>query len=380
MQEELKAARAHLKVSQADLASERHKSERKDQDVFTAQYEMVGVQEKLTQALTRIKIVEEERDALKTTLKEEEVARIAAQGQIALPPSQDGDDEFGTPIKTPRPQPMPTDASKIRRDLEEMRSLLELEQRHRVLAQEQVDFMKMECQFGCCSCRIAESRGSAYVYDDAMLADRILPNSQVAVSNEMEIDQAAAEVTLDLDLTNFQTVRKSEPEGPTHPIPVKSYSPIPSSEQFSAGKRVDDLLRTPAQQRPVGSSGRGTPAPRIPVAAEETAESEVEEEGEEELTQPETPGLAVRTVTHTTTIPLVDESTPGYSAFFAPGSTLTREEALERIRERRGRARSVTGTPKRSASAARTPRRDISAPEHGKTPRTTGKPTQSVRR
>jgi len=77
--------------------------------------------------------------------------------------------------------------------------------------------------------------------------------------------------------------------------------------------------------------------------------------------------------TTVTRVPLKDGDGPtqDFSAFRSPAN-LTREEAMEQIRQRRGRARSVAGTPKRLLSVDQTPRRDISAPEMGqvKTPGT----------
>ncbi|KAB8556633.1 hypothetical protein FH972_025669 [Carpinus fangiana] len=376
--EELKAARNQLRVNQADLASEKQKVERKDQDVFQAQYEIVGVQEKLAQALAHVKIVEEERDALKTNLKEEEVARIAAQGQIALPPSLDELDEFATPKKMTRALPATHNASKMRRDLEDMRVQLEFETRKRIIAQEQVDFMKMECQFGCCSCRVAESRGSHYIYDTTFAHEAATVKTTASTSMHMDIDEQPDNGTLELNLPQAIHIQEKPRSPETRPTlsndamqdsvpsaavpfalhaepssqtPVGKAPSVPAHiELLSCGNRVDSPLSTTGKVQSETSAGRGTPVAKEALAVRATTDIGMSRDLEEERSEPQTPGVAVRTITHTTTIPLVDESTPGYSAFFAPGSTLTREEALERIRERRGRARSVTGTPKRSAS------------------------------
>lgn len=51
-------------------------------------------------------------------------------------------------------------------ELKFLQSELASEKRLRERAQEQIEFMKMECQFQCCSCRIADIKGAKYVHDD----------------------------------------------------------------------------------------------------------------------------------------------------------------------------------------------------------------------
>ena len=86
---------------QVDLANEKERSQVREQEAFAARYELVGVQEELAKMQEQIKLVEQERDALRTIAKNEEVARIAAEGQIPLPISTE-DDEFASPKKKSR--------------------------------------------------------------------------------------------------------------------------------------------------------------------------------------------------------------------------------------------------------------------------------------
>lgn len=186
LQEELKATRNSLRITQSGLESEKLKSSKREQEAFTAQYQLVGLQEELEKARELIKVIEEERNTLKTSLQEEEVARIAAEGMIALPAMEDGDEEdlLHSPRKSPHKSPwkMPRDTYIDSEDKEnimpkkavELRALHEeliLERRLRERAQEQVEFMKMECQFECCSCRIAEKAGQTYVHDNSYAAE-----------------------------------------------------------------------------------------------------------------------------------------------------------------------------------------------------------------
>src|ERR1700733_13958630 len=64
LQEDLKATRANMKVVQGNLEIERLKSAKREQEAFTAQYQLVGSQEECQKALERIKVLEEERDTL----------------------------------------------------------------------------------------------------------------------------------------------------------------------------------------------------------------------------------------------------------------------------------------------------------------------------
>ena len=194
---------------------ERQKLARKDQDLFTAQYELVGEQE-------RVKVVEQEKDALKKSLQEEEVAKCAASGNIALPKA-DQDDEFASPKKTGRVPVSPTKqlatpsraiefttpntvtTSKDRVEIEQLHKELGLEKRLRELAEDRVDFMKMECQFGCCSCRVAERKGLAFVHDGSlgsavaeiqflrpMMSDAMPDEEQPPAYDEMDVDRTVA--------------------------------------------------------------------------------------------------------------------------------------------------------------------------------------------
>lgn len=185
IQEELKATRNSLRITQSGFESEKIKSSKREQEAFTAQYQLVGLQEELEKARDLIKVIEEERNTLKTSLHEEEVARIAAEGMIALPVMEDGDEEdlLNSPRKSPQKSPWKVSQTHVdSEDKEnvmpkkavELRALHEeliLERRLRERAQEQVEFMKMECQFECCSCRIAEKAGQAYVHDNSHAAE-----------------------------------------------------------------------------------------------------------------------------------------------------------------------------------------------------------------
>ena len=128
------------------------------------------MQEQLEQALERIKLVEQERDAFKTAAKNEEVARIAAEGRLPLPKTEDPTDEFASPKKStikytagkePRVSLSTMDivssaASEI--EIEELTTQVLWERQRADRAQEMVEFLQAECEMHCCPCSKTKKR------------------------------------------------------------------------------------------------------------------------------------------------------------------------------------------------------------------------------
>ncbi|KAI8176180.1 hypothetical protein K4K53_006046 [Colletotrichum sp. SAR 10_77] len=93
-------ARAHVLLFVAAVPQTHHPKPKSKQRF--AQAFMVSMEEQLTEALERVKLLEQEGDAFNTLAKEEEVARIAA---VSLPKRKDDisyDDNFSLPKKRPR--------------------------------------------------------------------------------------------------------------------------------------------------------------------------------------------------------------------------------------------------------------------------------------
>lgn len=144
-----------------NLKREKTRSKVREQEAFEARYQIVGVQEQLDQALERIKLVEQERDAFKTAAKNEEVARIAAEGRIPLPP-QENDDEFASPQKVRKSaskEPrmslsmmdiISSEASEA--EIEELTIQLQWERQRAERAHEMIEFLQAECHLRCCAC------------------------------------------------------------------------------------------------------------------------------------------------------------------------------------------------------------------------------------
>lgn len=448
LQEELRAARASLNVVKANLETEKAKSSRKEQDTFSAQYQLVGLQEELQKTQERMRVIEEERDALKTSLKEEEIARIAAEGQIALPAEEEDDDLLASPMKSPR-KPSPVDGEdkenimpKRKGQQAELKALQEellVQRRMRQRAEEQVDFMKMECQFRCCSCRLAEIQGAHYVHDNSFDAEmeRIKQSLPIAAIPEVRmIDvqivirnsafrhlkqyfedflRAFADIYLkdeavdvDMDQTLVPESQNDHNNRRKTEMLISFSSPKPHiglrDVQTPAGDsdslpQVDDVAMDGMTEDRNGE--KSDIMEQVAIIPEESDDEEPFSTPPESATNlpsqeqpPQTPlQHEFRTVTTTTTIPIHFNSpfpsseahqpttpvtvahpplsqplgSPFPSKAFKEDGTLDREAALEQIRQRRGRARSVAmgyATPRKQMVEGVGPngRRDISAP------------------
>ncbi|KAG5948610.1 hypothetical protein E4U60_001267 [Claviceps pazoutovae] len=180
LQEELKSARATNKTIEESLEREKERSKVREQEAFTARYQIVGVQEQLDKALEHIKIVEQERDAFKTAAKNEEVARIAAEGRLPLPVSNDPIEELESPekerIKYLAPpkrgkgqnvhrvslstmEIMSSAASEM--EIEELSTKVLWERQRADRAQEMIEFLQAECQMHLCSCSRDNNSGKS---------------------------------------------------------------------------------------------------------------------------------------------------------------------------------------------------------------------------
>lgn len=160
--EELKDQRAQIRKLKAEIAEEKERTSEREQEAFTARYQLEGIQSELAAAIQKIKLVEQERDAFKMLAKSEEVARIAAEGQLPLPKSSN-DDEFSSPNKeiTPPVREVPMLSSLAgEQEIEQLKQMLEWEQSRANRAYDLVDYMKLECRFNTCACCLRKPSSS----------------------------------------------------------------------------------------------------------------------------------------------------------------------------------------------------------------------------
>lgn len=175
LQEKLNAARAAQKSAEASLEREKERSSAREQEAFQARYNQVGLQEQLEkirseldQALERVKLVEQERDAFKTLAKtEEDVARIASEGRLPLPPaSQEDEDEFASPRKSNDSRAVSLSLVDVKSsassemEIEELTRLWQWEKQRADRAADQVEYLEAECSLRACSCMKKRPRSS----------------------------------------------------------------------------------------------------------------------------------------------------------------------------------------------------------------------------
>ncbi|RSL45813.1 hypothetical protein CEP53_010605 [Fusarium sp. AF-6] len=481
LQEELKSSRTSAKMIDENLKREKERSKVREQEAFEARYQIVGVQEQLDQALERIKVVEQERDAYKTAAKNEEVARIAAEGRIPLPPSSGEDDEFASPKKTreskgPRVSLSTMDivsSAASEAEIEDLTIQLQWERQRAERAHEMIEFLQAECHLRCCACAKSPRRSTTEAprqkrrssfglegpNDKLPKLDNDVPEAVQRSQTPPRIQEPEAQVEVEAkgevqpeeegEQHQQQTVltpelakpkSKKEPRRSTIFCPKEGIFRTVSeqeAEAFEAQRRmeaeeeaaqqeiqseaevgtetiVEDVTelgpltheeleedrrryaRTPsvdppafamlAQQRTSllsllnapHNEDHSAPIPSVPTMPDTVEDTLVSPE-----TRPHT-SANFYTVTTTTTVPVHDDNARHDSSFSerlrtpshnstgttfdlsnpALTPTMTREQALAKIRERRGRARSMaqgTMTPRRRMVEG-VDRRDMSAP------------------
>lgn len=382
LQEELKAARDQTRAYHRDLELEKDRSTKREQEAFAARYQLVGVQEELQKMQDQIKLIEQERDALRTIAKNEEVARIAAEGRLPLPVSPEGD-EFASPKKARKSlDPVTvTSSAASEEEMDDLRMLLEWEQQRANRAHDRVEFLEAECRLNCCASRA--SRVSNILVTEQ--------KSEPARSNPIYIPSEGV----------FRSASPPPEESPwispakkTLPpiFPEQSYQATPSvARQNPASTPPQDLpsyARTPSCEPPAAAiipeantsllSLLDAPNSPSPISSANSAKQTSDFEVEEDENPTPKPARAfsphppkqeytIHTISTTTRIPLAnppDLTPPTLASNPALSPTMTREEALAQIRERRGRARSLaqgTLTPRKQMVTGNE-RRDISAP------------------
>ncbi|POR37857.1 Uncharacterized protein TPAR_01952 [Tolypocladium paradoxum] len=456
IQEDLKSARSAVKILEEGVEREKERSRAREQEAFTARYQIVGVQEQLEQALERIKVVEQERDAFKTAAKNEEVARIAAEGRLPLPKSEDPTDEFASPKKKSTIKYQTGKDSRVslstmdiissaasEMEIEELTTQVLWERQRADRAQDMVEFLQAECEMHCCQCSKSKK-------------------PRTSLSPPQKRRRESVESPEPPEATPEEEARHS-PQGDPSPPHIEEPQPQPEGRRVKSKKEPrrstifcprEGIFRTVSEQEAEAMDAEREPeagaedkAPREPepellvpmdvepnprmyartpsvdppafalLAQERTslqsllnaphgdahtapspsirnvptvADDEPMPAEEQSILQRESPEPRPHTsatiYTVTTTVPVRDESSRSDSSFSeklrtpSNGSnasfdhtnpaltpTMTREQALAKIRERRGRVRSAAqaaATPRRGAKGS--DRREVSAPT-GKT-------------
>lgn len=414
IQEELQSERKTLRVAQVNLDQEKRKVQQKEQDSFEAQYQLIAVQEELDKLRTQMEAVQEEKEALKTSLREEEVARIAAEGMIALPAaSQDDDDLMGTPrSQSPRKgfaSPLSDDKENVgvvTKKMVESRRLqeeLSREIMRREHAEELADFLRMECRFRCCECRPSKTshRKSLHLslaFSDALESIRAGMRDVLSPPDSAfgDVDEPATKLEPKDNCREQANLPAQKPEG-THSTVEQLDRSVTMTEESSEQRHVPEHAVIDDEDI---ADAEASYAPRpTPIQLEEQPDATLTESTTKVPllpSSPQTPSQAppptpyhsnIRTITTTTTIPMhFTPSKPVFSfdhrehdAETIPPTIMSpprdrsgsapafdREAALAAIAYRRGRAKSIAEghvTPRKQMIDGA--RRDISAPALG---------------
>ncbi|KAH8599512.1 hypothetical protein B0O99DRAFT_503412 [Bisporella sp. PMI_857] len=369
LQEELKSSRHTAKTAQADYEREKERSTQREQEAFSARYQLVTIQEELAQMQDKLQLVEQERDALRTIAKNEEIARIAAEGQLPLPPSKE-DDEFASPKKARKSLDLATIISSAasEEELEDMRMLLQWEQQRADRALDRVEFLEAECRLNCCTSKAALNAGHE--------------PAAVATTSIMEMRNTTIFIPAE---GIFRRVSPEPEESPWISPAKKSSTPdySPGSEQVTPSHPRQEnpftdsppsFARTPSCEPPAAAIVQDTrtsllsllDAPRKEETDHDTESTPTQTRTIDDVEDSCRPVPTFHTISTTIRIPLADppEFTPPTISTNPLSPTMSREEALAQIRERRGRARSLaqgTMTPRKQMVEGKE-RRDISAP------------------
>lgn len=468
------------------MQREKERSLNREQEAFQARYSLVGLQEQLDkaraeldQALDRIKVIEQERDAFKTLAKtEEDVARIAAEGRLPLPTpaEQDADDEFTSPRKPSGSRVSSISLIDIKSsevseaEIEELTRLWQWEKQRANRANDQIEYLEAECRLHACSCMRKRPRSSMGLLspkrqkrsEPAPLADpsdrmilsemttiplphdtsvaHSVPQLAKSKNNKTEYREERRATIFLPDLGTFQTVsvqeaktrEKSEEQAkesqggedmdrPMEDAPAHVEEPKVMPERYTRTPSVEppsfavlgpersslmSLLNNSQQHgdpMDVQYASRPTTPATMPTATRKASNRAPlrAQDPNVEVTQgyshfktsfnsrPHTTSSFYQESTTTTTIPLREENTEptmakqllalqrtpsrGRVADNDEGPTwdvnnpaltptMTREQALAKIRERRGRTKSGTTVTPRKGMMRGVERRDMSAP------------------
>ena len=430
LQEELKQSRTEIKGLKDDVATERDAKENAKQEAFERDYALASITEELEVLKGRLRSVEASNrsnslEAKAKRMHRESLGRMSlAEGDLnflitprkskrTADDSVNSDDHetpkqssSGTPQKkqrlsdfTPQDRENITTHESLLERIEDLEIELYDEKAERADCEAFIEFMKMECQFKACSCRLAEARGEEYIYDveyDRKLKaeaaaeaekskqleevkqaeqaqrpsipavnnarppprDAPVPQPQptedadVPVKEENGADAAEDHVIAFEPVTGtFKTIPSPARDAMTQP----DREPIVISERVEPQVRSIDesISRSPLavakvrQQSPLVTSA-SVPTPSFPSQSVSSAP----EISSLRIT-PDLPRDPLTEITNTNeysttkTIPLRSESSPTHQFGTIPGTRINREQALAQIRARRGRAQST----KRSVSA-----------------------------
>lgn len=445
-QEELKSSRGEIKNLKDEVKAEREAKDKARQEAFERAYALAGLTEENEVLKEQIRafetdnqsdILEAQAEIMRGETPRSRVQRSSINlmsGSPALRGKKRGQPDSRdqmSPVRKKSAQHQPDFRSSLKsptkltpgRDMvpfeqedeplklmdNEREIILELEEDlrweklMRRRAEDMIDFLKLECQFKRCSCRIAERQGVKYVHDlgwekispaedQEKKAVANIPSPPPARKPSPQLQIAQRSPTLEGDDVDCPEPDPASDEAPVEPDVVfcpdtGTFKTVPSPVRKAETMRREQpnirppvnhadpppKLRRSLHDDPIPTPSLGEPKKRneepLPVAALEashhqpsSSRSRIQEQPAdtnsrkryvtplplEQRQRQNNPTAEVETITTTKTVPLNSEKPSADLSAKLPGTPISREEALAQIRARRGRTQSAL---KRSASA-----------------------------
>jgi hypothetical protein len=410
LQEELKHARSETKGLKEEVICERAAKEQAKQEAFERAYALAGLTEELEVLKGRLRNVEANRrsDSLQAQAKEmgnENIGRLSlAEGDLAfmltpaprrpkrpaeesshspLVESTDQTTAQDTPPKrlrlsdvTPRQGDQNTLSTNTQQEIiDDLEETLKHERKMRLDAEDMIEFLRMECEFKRCSCRLAEEKEQINQAHAPTCEDAVAQDKVQNIIEEDRHDIHGPKTQHHSHLANpFQGPRPTE-QARLQEEPEElliTFSPVTGTF-----KSVPSPVRSPPKQ-PQGTSlsGLESSISRENLSAQQLLVSPFEErhvnrheasfepmvQVKEDSVQPFAPGLQpsparIRvpwdspsppySIENNRNAPTESDGALAPHSVPLPGTSIDREQALAQIRARRGK----TNTMKRSASA-----------------------------
>ncbi|TQS36086.1 hypothetical protein Golomagni_03473 [Golovinomyces magnicellulatus] len=341
LQEELKSSRMAIRAAKSDLDAEKVRSNLREQEASQTRYELFRAQEEIAKFSERLKVAEQERDALRKIAEKEDIARIAAEGFIPLPIST-LDDEFSSPKK------FGTNGSPVsvvysaasEMELEELRMQLAWEKQLASRAHDLIEFIETERRL---NCNVSQTKVEAISSKESSGINQYSTPETKPEFIESSCDSPADDnpsLNRQMQTPSDHSSAQSLPCDQSESIqqPHTNDSPLECSD---SKKELEPTLSsaqngpTPTDQEIPQIISNRTDEPLLKVCSEDTKSLDIN--------------------------PLK----PAKNIYLKFGPTLSRDAALAQIQERRGRARSLalrnTGRENQLMRNSGT-RRNISAP------------------
>lgn len=409
LQEELKHARSETRGLKEEVLCERAAKEQAKQEAFERAYALAGLTEELEVLKGRLRNVEANRrsDRLEARAKEmsnENIGRLSLEeGDLAFMltpaprrPKRPADDSTQSPLAESTDQPTAQDTPPKRLRLSDvtprqgdqntlstntqqeiidsLEEMLKHERKMRLDAEDMIEFLRMECEFKRCSCRLAEEEEQAHLVhaparEDVVAKDEV--QNIIEERRDIRGPEAQHHSRFDNPLQGSGPTEQERPQEQPEELLI-TFSPVTGTF-----KSVPSPVRSPPKQ-PQGTafSGLESSISHENLSAEQLLISPFEErhinrhepsfdptvQVKEDPFQPFAPGLQPSparisvpwdspsprySIEDNHNAPTGSDGALAHHSVPLPGTSIDREQALAQIRARRGK----TSTLKRSVSA-----------------------------